>query len=46
MKNAGIEFWAMSTGNEPLNGNIFEPVVSILSLGWTPDLQVGHSEMK
>lgn len=45
MKKAGIDFWAITTGNEPLNGNIFAPAVGILSLGWTAELQVEYSSL-
>ncbi|XP_049830163.1 lysosomal acid glucosylceramidase-like [Schistocerca gregaria] len=33
-KENGIEFWAVSTGNEPANGIVF--ILAINSLGWTP----------
>lgn len=40
MKKAGVDFWAITTGNEPLNGNIFKPFIQFMSLGWTSRLQV------
>jgi glucosylceramidase len=39
MKQQGLNYWAISTGNEPLNGNIGGKVVRFLSLGWTPTPQ-------
>ncbi|XP_046999707.1 lysosomal acid glucosylceramidase-like isoform X2 [Schistocerca americana] len=36
-KNMGLEFWAVSTGNEPSNGII--PINRFNSLGWTPKKQ-------
>uniref|UniRef100_A0A182IUS7 Glucosylceramidase n=1 Tax=Anopheles atroparvus TaxID=41427 RepID=A0A182IUS7_ANOAO len=35
MKAAGLEFWAISTGNEPLNGVIGFLFIHFMSLGWT-----------
>jgi glucosylceramidase len=36
MRKEGIEFWSISTGNEPLNGNFAALLVPFLSLGWDP----------
>ncbi|XP_067617065.1 lysosomal acid glucosylceramidase-like [Eurosta solidaginis] len=35
----GLPIWAISTGNEPLNGVGFMPFVRFMSLGWTPGKQ-------
>ena len=35
-----ITIWAISTGNEPLNGVIGWLFVHFMSLGWTPENQV------
>lgn len=37
-----ITLWAISTGNEPLNGVIGWLFVHFMSLGWTPRNQVLH----
>lgn len=37
-----VSFWAISTGNEPLNGVI--PIMQFNSLGWTPTDQVITSQ--
>ncbi|XP_070498243.1 lysosomal acid glucosylceramidase-like [Chironomus tepperi] len=39
MAKNGLPFWAISTGNEPLNGLIFPRMVPFMSLGWHPMLQ-------
>lgn len=39
MDKEGIKFWAISTGNEPMNGVIGFAVVKFMSLGWTPSDQ-------
>lgn len=39
MAKGGLPFWAISTGNEPLNGIIFPYFVHFMSLGWDPMLQ-------
>lgn len=39
MKREGIDFWAISTGNEPMNGVIGWAFVYFMSLGWTPSTQ-------
>jgi glucosylceramidase len=39
MAKSGLPFWAISTGNEPLNGIIFPYFVHFMSLGWDPILQ-------
>ncbi|KAL7024080.1 hypothetical protein ACKWTF_012898 [Chironomus riparius] len=39
MAKNGLPFWAISTGNEPLNGIIFPYFVHFMSLGWDPILQ-------
>jgi glucosylceramidase len=36
MKEQNISFWAISTGNEPLNGMVAEQFVKFMSLGWSP----------
>jgi glucosylceramidase len=36
-KKQGVEFWGISTGNEPLNGII--PLYWFNSMGWTPQSQ-------
>lgn len=36
MDKAGIKMWAISTGNEPMNGIIGWGFVKFMSLGWTP----------
>lgn len=40
MKRAGVDFWAITTGNEPLDGNVLKRVVPFMSLGWTSEHQV------
>lgn len=40
MADKGINFWAFSTGNEPLNGIIGWVFVHFMSLGWTAGTQV------
>lgn len=37
-KKNGIEFWALSTGNEPANGFVINN--AILGVSWSPILQV------
>ncbi|XP_058057190.1 lysosomal acid glucosylceramidase-like [Anopheles bellator] len=39
MKAAGLGFWAISTGNEPLNGVIGFLFIHFMSLGWTAQEQ-------
>ncbi|XP_075148366.1 lysosomal acid glucosylceramidase-like [Haematobia irritans] len=39
MHNENITIWAISTGNEPLNGVIGWLFVRFMSLGWTPQSQ-------
>jgi glucosylceramidase len=39
MAKSGLPFWAISTGNEPLNGFLFPRLVPFMSLGWHPMLQ-------
>lgn len=39
-KDAGFDYWAISTGNEPLNGDILGYYVPFMSLGWTAKHQV------
>ncbi|KAH8311657.1 hypothetical protein KR044_007405 [Drosophila immigrans] len=36
MEDNGLPIWAISTGNEPMNGIFFMPFVKFMSLGWTP----------
>lgn len=39
MKEKGINFWAISTGNEPLNGVTAFLFIKFMSLGWLPITQ-------
>lgn len=39
MEKNGLPIWAISTGNEPLNGMLFMFFVKFMSLGWTPTNQ-------
>lgn len=39
MKEQGINIWAITTGNEPLNGVTAFPFIKFMSLGWLPRLQ-------
>lgn len=39
MAAANIKFWAISTGNEPLNGKFAAFFVHFMSLGWTAEEQ-------
>jgi glucosylceramidase len=39
MREEGINFWAITTGNEPLNGAVFTGYVKFISLGWFPPSQ-------
>jgi glucosylceramidase len=39
MQNAGLNFWAITTGNEPLNGVSAFLFIRFMSLGWTPGSQ-------
>lgn len=39
MHQNGIDFWAISTGNEPLNGVSAYLFIKFMSLGWVPRLQ-------
>ncbi|ALC45843.1 CG31148, partial [Drosophila busckii] len=36
MEQNGLPIWAISTGNEPMNGILFMFFVRFMSLGWTP----------
>ncbi|XP_053950449.1 lysosomal acid glucosylceramidase-like [Anastrepha ludens] len=38
-EDSGLPIWAISTGNEPLNGVAFMKLVKFMSLGWTPNQQ-------
>lgn len=40
MKAAGFDYWAISTGNEPLDGDIMSQFVPFMNLGWTAEHQV------
>lgn len=40
MADEGVNFWAFSTGNEPLNGIIGWVFIKFMSLGWTAHTQV------
>ena len=42
MEENGLPIWAISTGNEPLNGVAFMFFVKFMSLGWTPGNQVSE----
>ena len=39
MHDSNFSFWAVSTGNEPLNGVAFPMFVKFMSLGWMPKEQ-------
>jgi glucosylceramidase len=39
MQENGIDFWAITTGNEPLNGFAAFPFIAFMSLGWIPHTQ-------
>ncbi|KAL7727277.1 hypothetical protein ACLKA6_016030 [Drosophila palustris] len=39
MESNGLPIWAISTGNEPMNGIFFMYFVRFMSLGWTPQSQ-------
>ncbi|XP_037952534.1 lysosomal acid glucosylceramidase-like [Teleopsis dalmanni] len=39
MEEQGLPIWAISTGNEPMNGVFFMFFVRFMSLGWTPKNQ-------
>lgn len=39
MNAQNFSFWAISTGNEPLNGVIMQQFVRFMSLGWLPSEQ-------
>lgn len=39
MKEQGVNYWAISTGNEPLNGVVAFLFVTFMSLGWLPRAQ-------
>lgn len=39
MKQDGIDFWAITTGNEPLNGVTAFLFIKFMSLGWLPNSQ-------
>jgi O-glycosyl hydrolase len=43
MQKQNISFWAISTGNEPMNGVFGWIAIKWLNLGWLPSTQVGHS---
>lgn len=40
MKYAGIDYWAISTGNEPLDGSPLATFIPYMTLGWTTEAQV------
>ncbi len=44
MAEKDVNFWAFSTGNEPLNGIIGWVFVHFMSLGWTAGTQVGTND--
>lgn len=39
MKQANAPIWAISTGNEPMDGVFLVPFVKFMSLGWLPGAQ-------
>lgn len=39
MQQEGLDYWAISTGNEPLNGVLAFPFIKFMSLGWLPSSQ-------
>jgi glucosylceramidase len=39
MEQQGMKYWAITTGNEPLNGNFFFFFVKFMSLGWSASSQ-------
>lgn len=39
MKEKNVSFWAVSTGNEPLNGVLLSQFIQFMSLGWVPKNQ-------
>ncbi|KAM7359469.1 glucocerebrosidase 1b [Cochliomyia hominivorax] len=39
MENNDLPVWAISTGNEPMNGLLFMNFVKFMSLGWSPHKQ-------
>lgn len=41
MQSINMPVWAISTGNEPLNGVIGFFFIHFMSMGWTPWQQVG-----
>lgn len=44
MERAGVDFWAITTGNEPFDGNTLANNITFMSLGWTPELQVRYQK--
>lgn len=42
MQAKKIKFWAITTGNEPNNGDILGDYVPFMTLGWTPATQVRY----
>lgn len=36
MSKQNLSVWAISTGNEPMNGAVFWMIVKFMSLGWSP----------
>lgn len=39
MKQANVDIWAISTGNEPMDGVWLFPFAKFMSLGWLPHTQ-------
>lgn len=39
MAKENLTFWGITTGNEPLNGNIAHYFIPFMSLGWSPQDQ-------
>lgn len=46
MDDNNFTFWAISTGNEPLNGHYFWLFVHFMSLGWSAEAQVCNYDAK
>lgn len=39
MQKENVSIWAISTGNEPMNGAVWWMIVKFMSLGWSPKEQ-------
>lgn len=42
MKRAGIDYWAITTGNEPLDASSISDFIIMMTLGWKPEQQVSN----